>query len=54
MIPPVKRKWIMDDSTQDMVTMFRWFEEGGNNSDVVISSRVRLVFFVILMDIIFL
>ena len=22
--------------------MLRWFEEGGNNSDVVISSRVRL------------
>lgn len=32
--------------------MLRWFEEGGNNSDVVISSRVRLA--VILMDIIFL
>ena len=22
--------------------MLRWFEEGGNNSDVLISSRVRL------------
>lgn len=32
--------------------MLRWFEEGGNNSDVVISSRVRLA--VILMDITFL
>ena len=32
--------------------MLRWFEEGGNNSDVAISSRVGLP--VILMDIIFL
>ena len=27
---------------REAVTMLRWFEEGGNNSDVVISSRVRL------------
>ena len=27
---------------REAVRMLRWFEEGGNNGDVVISSRVRL------------
>ena len=27
---------------REAIRMLRWFEEGGNNGDVVISSRVRL------------
>ncbi len=42
MIHQLKKMDNTDDSTQEAVTMLRWFEEGGNNSDVVISSRVRL------------